>query len=128
MKNIKILIKADYRYPVDRKKIRQAMGNILKEKGLIEDVEVSVSFVGDRKMKQLNTSYRKKKETTDVLAFPLLEKKIDFPQDNILRLGDIIISYPQARKQAGQYNVLVDEEIDKLVEHGLLHLLGIHHD
>jgi probable rRNA maturation factor len=127
MKNIKILIKADYRYPVERKRIRQKVKKTLKEKGLTEDVEMSISFVGDRKMKQLNTTYLKRKETTDVLSFPLLEEKVSFPQSNILQLGDIVISYPQARKQAGQYNVLVDEEIDKLVEHGLLHLLGIHH-
>jgi probable rRNA maturation factor len=138
MKNIRILIKADHRCPVDRKRIRQRAEKILMEKGLRKDVELSISFVGDRKMKQLNSRFRRKKETTDVLSFSLLEErnlekedlgeKASFPSSDILRLGDIVISYPQARKQAGQFNILVDEEIDKLVEHGLLHLLGIHHD
>jgi len=43
-------------------------------------------------------------------------------------LGDVVISYPQALKQAQEHNLLVDEEIDRLVEHGVLHLLGIHHE
>jgi len=50
------------------------------------------------------------------------------PPDEILRLGDIIISYPQAVKQAGENNILVDQEIGNLVKHGVLHLLGIHHE
>jgi len=126
---IKILIKSASRYPVNRKRIREKIRRFLQTKGLIQEVEVSLSFVGDRKMKKLNSRYRKKRETTDVLSFSLTEGEISFPENenNILRLGDIVISYPQARKQAGQYNILVDEEIDKLVEHGLMHLLGIHH-
>jgi probable rRNA maturation factor len=125
---IRILIRADSRYPVDRKRIREKARQLLKSKGLTHGVEVSLSFVGDRKMKQLNTKYLKKKETTDVLSFSLTEGKASFPADDILRLGDVVISYPQARKQAGQYNILVDEEIDRLVKHGLLHLLGVHHE
>jgi len=123
---IKVLIKADSRYPVDRKKVREKVKQVLKDKGLTQDVEVSLSFVGDRKIKALNLKFRNKKETTDVLSFSQNEGE-PFPEDDILRLGDVVISYPQARKQAGEYHILVDEEIDKLVEHGLLHLLGIHH-
>lgn len=123
---IKVLINADSRYPVDRKRVREKVRQVLRSKGLVQDVEVSLSFVGDRKMKALNSQYRDKKETTDVLSFSLHEGK-SFPEDNILRLGDVVISYPQAREHAREFNILVDEEIDKLVEHGLLHLLGIDH-
>ena len=123
---IKVLIKADSRYPIDRKIVREKVKQILESKRLTQDVEVSLSFVGDRKMKILNFKYRKKNKTTDVLSFSMIEGK-PFPEDDILRLGDIVISYPQARKQAREYNILVDKEINKLVEHGLLHLLGIHH-
>ena len=48
--------------------------------------------------------------------------------DGILRLGDIVVSYPVARRQAGEHNLLVDNEIKILVKHGMLHLLGIHHE
>jgi len=43
-------------------------------------------------------------------------------------LGDIVICYPQAKRQAMQWNKLLDEEIEFLASHGLLHLLGIHHE
>ena len=125
---IKVLIKADYRYPVNRKQIRQKVKKILESKGVTANTQVAVMFVGDRKMKQLNSQYRRKQETTDVLSFSFTEGKVAFPIEDVLNLGEVVISYPQARKQAGQYNILVDEEIDKLVEHGLLHLLGLHHE
>lgn len=124
---IKILINADSRYPIDRKKIREKVKQVLLNKGLTADTELSILFVGNRKMKQLNQKYLKKKETTDVLSFSLTEGEGVMPDDNILHLGDVVISYPQARKQASQYNRLVDDEINELVEHGLKHLLGIHH-
>jgi len=127
-KKIKVLIKADSRYPVDRKKIRRKVKKILDEKGLTTDIEVSIAFVGSRKIKKLNAQYRKKDTVTDVLSFPLIEGETPFPEnkDNILRLGDVVICYPQARKQAMENNVLVDDEINSLVEHGILSLLGIH--
>ncbi|MFC1711296.1 rRNA maturation RNase YbeY [Patescibacteria group bacterium] len=120
---IKVLINSSSRFPVNRVRIKKLVKSVLGEHGVEKDIEVSILFAGDRKMKALNTKYRKIKETTDVLSFPLSENK--FP-DKVLRLGDIIISYPQVRKQAALYNILVDEEIDKLVKHGILSLLGLH--
>lgn len=91
-----------------------------------------MSIVGDRLMKDLNRKYRNIDETTDVLSFPMTEEVKDKPfvepPDNVLRLGDIIISYPGAREDAGEENKLVDDKIDELVEHSMLHLLGQHHD
>ena len=120
---IKVLISASSRYPVNRKRIRKLVEDILGERTAGRDFELSILFAGDRKIKNLNKRYRKINEVTDVLSFPLNETK--FP-DKVLRLGDIIISYPQARKQAGLSNTIVDEEIDRLVEHGLFSLLGLH--
>ncbi len=63
-----------------------------------------------------------------VLAFPFIEDKTTTPfvssPDNILRLGDIIISYPQAREEAREEKKMVDDKIDELVIHGIKHLLG----
>jgi len=125
-KKIKILIKADSRYPVNRKRLRRKVAAVLGSRGLAEDVEVSFSFVGNRKMKSLNSQYRGEEQTTDVLSFPLIDSSVSFPENETLRLGDVVISYPQARKQAQEHNRLVDEEIDRLAEHGVLSLLGIH--
>lgn len=107
------------------------IGKILKEKGVKGKVEVSINVVGDRLMRSLNQKYRHLDETTDVLSFPLADNKttpfVDVP-DRILRLGDIVISFPQAREAAGEENKLVDEKIDELVKHGMNHLLGNHHE
>ena len=92
-----------------------------------------MSIVGDRRMRQLNKQYRNIDDTTDVLSFGLnesAEKSEPFVEapDNILRLGDIVVSYPQAITEAAEENKLVDDTIVELVLHGLNHLLGIHHD
>ncbi len=132
---INVLVNSDPRYKVDRELIRRAVEEVLGQQKVTGRVEVGVSLVGDRKMEELNKQFCKLDETTDVLSFPLendatkLGSKgfAKFP-DKILRLGDVIVSYPQALKQAAENNILVEEEIKSLVQHGVLHLLGIHHE
>lgn len=129
---INVLIKTESHYTVNRKRIREKIAKVLAEKGMKMMVEVSVSIVGDRLMKELNRNFRKIDETTDVLSFPLVDDSgkipfVDIP-DGVLRLGDIIVSYPQAREDAIEENKLIDDKIDELVEHSMLHLLGQHHD
>ena len=80
-------------------------------------------------MKKLNHEFRKIDSTTDVLAFPLINarapSKFVDPPDGVLRLGDIILSYPQVIEGAREDEMLVDDKIDELVIHGLKNLLGI---
>ncbi|MEK7544357.1 MAG: rRNA maturation RNase YbeY [Patescibacteria group bacterium] len=130
---ISILFQTETHYPVNRKKVKEAITSVLTAK-IKHSVEVSVSIVGDRRMKELNRTYRKIDASTDVLSFPLNDPAytkgqgfIDAP-DGILRLGDIIISYPQAVTTATEENKLVDDVIVFLALHGLNHLLGIHHE
>lgn len=129
---INILIKTESHYTVHRRRIRDIVNQVLSEKGVRGDVEVSVNVIGDRMMKDLNKKYRNLDETTDVLSFPLSDEVADKPfvdpPDEILRLGDIVISYPQAREDATVENKLVDDKIDELVAHSMLHLLGQHHE
>ena len=123
MQHIDIFVES--RYPVDRRKIKRVVGEALGKNGVKGDVEVSISVVGDRKMAKLNQQYRNKEGTTPVLAFPALSEEkagqADFPEspDGVLHLGDVIVSYPQARELAKQYNRLVDRVIGELVEHGV---------
>ncbi len=128
---INVLIKTESHYTVNRDRVRDTIAKVLSAKGVKARVEVSLSIVGDRMMKSLNKKYRDLDETTDVLSFPLSEEKKDAPfidmPDGILRLGDIVISYPVAREEASDENKFVDDKIDELVEHGMLHLLGVHH-
>lgn len=129
---IKVLFQTESHFPVERKKIKYAV-----EKALVHqvhrDAEVSVIIVGDRRMKALNKKYRNLDKTTDVLSFGLAEPgvrdSIPFVEapDDVLRLGDIVVSYPQAVEEARVANKLVDDQIVFLVLHGLDHLLGKHH-
>ena len=122
-------INADSRYSFDRKRVRAALEKVLIEQGMGEGtVKISLSVVGERKIKELEKKYFNRDEVTDVLSFPMHEGG-ETPEDaDGINLGDIVICYPQAKRQAIQWNKLLDDEIDFLAGHGLLHLLGIHHD
>ena len=125
---ISVSLFCESRYPVDRRAIKKTIEAVLGERGVSGDVEISLAIVGDRKMRVLNKKYRDKDKTTDVLSFSQVEGEGNNSPDNILRLGDVVVSYPQARKNAKDKETLVDEEINFLFRHGLLHLLGIHHE
>ena len=122
-------ITADSRYSFDRKRVREALAKTLVEQDMFKGVvKISFSVVGERKIRELEKKYFKEDKVTDVLSFPL-EEGVEMPADfDGINLGDIVVCYPQAKRQAIQWNRIVDEEIEFLACHGLLHLLGIHHD
>ncbi len=128
MDNINVLIYVESRYKVARKKIKSAIYSVCEENELKSPIEVSVAIVGDRKMKKLNKQYRDKDTTTNVLSFPLAEGESSKLPSGITRLGDIVISYPEVIKEAARDELLVDERVEELVRHGMLHLLGLHHE
>jgi rRNA maturation RNase YbeY len=128
METLKVLIYVESRYQVNRKKIKSAVASVLQENNVQSPLEVSIAIVGDRKMTKLNKQYRDKEGTTNILSFPLAEGEQTHMPTDISRLGDIIISYPMVIKEAAEQEMLVDERIDELVRHGMLHLLGLHHE
>lgn len=119
------------RYQLDRKKVRSKVEEVLRNHG-ITHARVDISIVGVRKIRQLNESRLAHQGVTDVLSFPLHEKKQleDFPLPSGIppHLGDIVICYPAAVDQAKKFGKLVDDQLCFLAEHGLLHLLGYHHE
>jgi probable rRNA maturation factor len=121
----KIDIFIESRYQADRKKIRESARETLKKAGLLSKVVVSIGIIGDRKMAGLNKKYRGKEGTTPVLAFSQKDSKSFPSNDDVLHLGDVVISYPQAIGLAKQNNQLVDDVICELVEHGVGKLLSI---
>ena len=132
---IVVEIKTDSRYPVDRKRLRFSVEKTLQKHGFAGDVTVSVSVVGKRKMQVINKTYHEIDSPTDVLSFPYLdpqskssEERSFFTPPGQLILGDLVVCYPVAVEQARKKQSLVDEEVDFLVEHGMEHLLGHHHD
>lgn len=85
----------------------------------------SVALVSDRRMTELNSLFRGKDGTTDVLSFP--HEADEFDPDNT-SLGDIVISVEQADKQAGENGLSLGLEIRQLMLHGVLHLCGYDHE
>ncbi len=77
-------------------------------------------------MRTLNRRYLGKDRTTDVLSFPLREG--NFPRVQHHVLGDIVISLPAAARQARDAGETLRDEIDRLLVHGFLHLLGYDHE
>ncbi len=123
-----ILLFVESRYKVNRKRIKKTVLESLAKQGVETPVEISVGVIGDRKMHALNKKYRNLDKTTNVLSFSLTEGGSIGPENSVYkRLGDVLVSYPEVIKEAIRDEVLVDEKIDELVNHGVLHLLGIHH-
>ena len=83
--------------------------------------EVSVLFCADTRMRALNRRYRGQDRPTDVLAFPAGDAGSQF-------LGDIVISVPYAEREARRRREPGAREIDRLLVHGLLHLMGYDHE
>lgn len=125
---VKVLIFVESRYRVNRKRIRKTVENILSREGISTPAEISIAIVGDRKMKKLSLKYKGENKARNVLSFSLSEGERIKDVGNVLRLGDIVISYPEVIREAAAQEVLVDSRIDELIIHGLNHLLGIHHE
>jgi len=85
--------------------------------------DLSVLFCGNRFIKSLNAQYRNKEEATDVLSFPLGEKS---PGGRFLA-GDIVISLDAVKENARFFKVSEEEELRRLLVHGILHLSGEDH-
>ncbi|MCL5438988.1 MAG: rRNA maturation RNase YbeY [Patescibacteria group bacterium] len=128
MDNIKVSIFVESRYKVSRKRITRSVKKLLKENNVLGPAEVSVAIVGDRKMKSLNKKYKGKDKTTNVLSFCLSEGESSTMPTDVLWLGDVVVSYPEVIKEASKEEKMVDDKIEELVNHGVLHLLGIHHE
>lgn len=94
---------------------------ILNFLGLSNDSELSISVIDDVQMRKLNKNYRNIDRTTDILSFSQqLEKN-----NNVL--GDLVISYETAYRHSEKYGVTINQELKKLLVHGILHLLGHDH-
>jgi probable rRNA maturation factor len=107
---------------------RQVLLALEKLDKLEEEItEVSIAFIDDEAMKELNQKFRKKAKTTDVLTFPA-DDSYNEPSATGRPLGDIVISVDQARRQAAEEKHSLSTEIRYLVVHGVLHALGYDHE
>jgi len=130
---IGIHVEEELRGVVDGGWVKKIVRQVLKAEGVAPPYEVSIVFTDSEAMRQLNRDYRGVDEPTDVLAFCMLpQKEVDdsfaLPPDGVTRLGEVIISYPQAAEQAKEQGHSPERELALLIIHGILHLLGYDHE
>lgn len=123
------------KFSVNQKEIRSCAISVLKDQKIKNNVEININCVDDETMTSLHLKYMRQEGTTDVLSFPVNEiKSVGFQKglldlhSGLVMLGDIVICWPQAKRQAEERGLKVNQEINSLVQHGVLHLLGIHHE
>jgi probable rRNA maturation factor len=121
MRKNKVLVKKRVR-GVESKFLSKIAHRALEVLGL-NKVELSIVLVSGAQIRRLNKLYRNKDKPTDVLSFPISEKV-----NGWLILGDIVISVDTARRQAKELGHSLDEELKRLLVHGLVHLLGYNHE
>ncbi|MBV9402394.1 MAG: rRNA maturation RNase YbeY [Candidatus Eremiobacteraeota bacterium] len=90
------------------------------------EATLSVSLVSDEEMHELNRIHRGKDRATDVLSFPLATQ--GDPNGGERLLGDVVISVDTARRQAADYDAPLEAEINRLLIHGVLHVVGYDHE
>ncbi len=123
------------------RKYRKLIGEIYNQALITTDNQISnlwltVTFVKQDRIQELNKAFRKVDKVTDVLSFPMLniaypqklaEFRNDIEPDGSLYLGDVVICKKVAKKQAKQFGHSKKREIGFLALHGFLHLLGYDH-
>jgi rRNA maturation RNase YbeY len=127
---IKIYIKKQSNYPVDTYQLKGKLKKFLEGKGIVSDSKLTVAIVGETKMRELSKKYLNDNEPHSVLSFVANEVSEDFrvPPDKYIDLGDIVVCYSIAVDEAKRDQMLVDDKVYELIEHGVLHLLGEHHE
>jgi probable rRNA maturation factor len=124
---MEILINNEFsQIKVDARKIEQQIGKVLTSLDCNEH-EISILFVGDQGIRDLNQQFRNIDRPTDVLSFPqVLVGELEIP--GALVLGDVAISLETAQCQSEEHGLSFEEELTLLLIHGILHLLGYNHE
>lgn len=111
----------------DLERISAVAQHVLRLEGAPDRCEVSITLVDDDEMAQLNLQYRGKEGPTDVLSFECDDPWCEQAGDELIAIGDIIIAPDIARTQGEEFGTGFLGEMDLLVVHGVLHLLGYDH-
>lgn len=119
-----VIVRSRVRRPQVRVTALQGLGKRILDVTGTSGAELGLEMVGDRRMRRLNRDYRGRDRPTDVLAFPLRTEPV--PVSPLL--GDVVISVPAAIRQWTLYSETLDEELARLLIHGILHLLGYDHE
>jgi probable rRNA maturation factor len=121
---ITIQVKRNITLPVDRSVLQNAAQLTLDSSHLSVEANLTIVIGNEALLQRLNRQYRQVDSPTDVLSFPTGEIDTDTAT---LYLGDVIISLPRAAEQASTFGHPLSDELQLLVVHGVLHLLGHDH-
>jgi probable rRNA maturation factor len=134
---VSIRIEVPFRGRLDGRALRRLAVRVLRAEGVAPPAEVGLVVTDDETLHDLNRRYLGLDEPTDVLSFGhepasqpfdrLTTQPFVTPPDGVRRLGEVILSYPTAERQARDAGHSVQDEAAHLVVHGLLHLLGYDH-
>tara|TARA_B100000029_G_C17609400_1_gene968880 strand:+ start:13107 stop:13586 length:480 start_codon:yes stop_codon:yes gene_type:complete len=129
---IDIVIDEKYIQEVDSSNLKQLLNKLLQEVGPSNSSHLTLTITGDEILQELNKTHRGLDYPTDVLSYPyVVDDGLIFPQNELGEnnyLGDIVISYPAALRNTLTGDTDIAREIEHLVVHGGLHLLGYDHD
>ena len=124
---IKVNIYKQSNYPVKSSDIKKKLSKFFEGHGIVSEADVNISLVGEKKMLDLGKKYLNDSKIHNVLSFEPSNEFI-YPPDGKIHLGEIIVCFPVAVRQAKDENVLINKKVYELIEHGAAHLLGEHHD
>ncbi len=125
-----IALRADVAAPgLDTRALRALARRALASERVDPPAELSIVLAGDAAVRALNREYRKTDRPTDVLSFAQSEgEPFARPEREARHLGDVIISVDTAGRRAAEQGIDVEDEVEHLLVHGILHLLGHDHE
>lgn len=110
---------------IDARSVKRTAKRLLEAVGETASA-LSISFVNDAQIREINREHRGKDKATDVLSFPLAAP--DAPGAGERLLGDVVISVDTAKRQAADYDASLEAEVNRLLIHGVLHIMGHDHE
>jgi len=116
------IINRQKKHKINKNRYRGLLEKLVAQYQL-DNPEVTLAFVNDKTIKELNKNFLNKDAPTDVLSFPVQERGAD----GKYYLGDILISVQRAVDQSVEQNHSLERELDILTIHGFLHLMGFAH-
>ncbi|MEX2238191.1 MAG: rRNA maturation RNase YbeY [Dehalococcoidia bacterium] len=130
---INVLVKKDFEQAVDIDWLSDLSQRALESEGVERPAELGVVITDDNEILHLNRKFAGEDHSTDVLAFPMAhlteleDAGFVLPPDKVRHLGEVVISYETARRQALDHHRELTQEVAHLLFHGILHVLGYDH-
>ena len=128
---IKVYVKKQSNYPIHAPQIKKHLSSFFANHGLVSDADCSVAIVGKSVMIDLAKKYLgEDNKIHNVLTFNEgdVDRKFVNIEGDLIHLGEIVVCYPQALEEAKKEGKLIEDKVNELIDHGAMHLMGIHHE